>query len=270
MDMLKNPVKEKLARGGAAVGIFVGMSDPRLVEICGLAGFDYVLLDAEHSPFSERELEHLVRAAQVAAIPAFVRVPANRHEVILRIMDVGAWGVMIPQVKSRTEAEEAVAAVKYAPLGSRGSSVPRIAGFGTAFGFREWTEISNRESMVIIQIEHREAVENLDEILKVPGVDAFELGQADLSQSLGLPGATSDPKVREYVDRAVKKILDAGRVLGDTTTDPVEAAAFLDRGYRMVACSLHRLVHQGGKKFVDGVRASSSASGGVGRETARV
>lgn len=259
--MLKNPVKEKLSRGEPVIGIFVGMFDPRLVEICGRAGFDYVLLDAEHAPFSEREIEHLVRAAQVAGIPAFVRVPVNRPEVILRIMDVGAWGVMVPQIRTRADAEDAVAAVKYAPLGSRGSSVPRIAGFGTAFGFREWTEISNRESMVIIQIEHRDAVENLDEILEVEGIDAFELGQADLSQSLGLPGATSDPKVREHVDRAVAKIIGAGRILGDTTTDPTEAAAFLDRGYRMVACSLHRLVYQGGKKFVDSVRASREGAG---------
>lgn len=258
--MLKNPVKDKLARGEAVVGVFVGTADPRLVEICAYAGFDYVLLDAEHSPFSERDIENLVRAADVGGIPAFVRVPTNRHEVILRILDVGAWGVMVPQVHNRQEAEAAVEAVKYAPMGRRGAAVPRVTGFGATMGFREWTELSNRETLVIVQIENRDAVENLADILKVPGIDAFELGQSDLSQSLGLPGSTGDPRVKEYVARAVDMILAAGRTLGDTTNDPMEAAALLDRGYRMVACSLNKLAFSGGKSFVSGVQAARKGS----------
>jgi 4-hydroxy-2-oxoheptanedioate aldolase len=254
--LLKNPVKEKLSRGEAVIGIFVGTADPRLVEICGIAGYDYVLLDAEHSPFSERDIEGLVRAAEVMGIPAFVRVPTNRHEVILRILDVGAWGIMVPQVHNRQEAEAAVQAVKYAPLGRRGSSTPRVAGYGTTIGFREWTEISNRETLLIVQIENRDAVENLPEILQVPGIDAFELGQSDLSQSLDLPGATDDPRVKEYVDRAVDMILGAGRTLGDTTNDPAEAARLLDRGYRMVASNLNRLAFNAGKSFVTTIQAS--------------
>lgn len=258
--MLKNPVKEKLRRGEPVIGVFVGTADPRLVEICGHAGFDYVLLDAEHAPFNEREIENLVRAAELSGMPAFVRVPANRHDVISRVLDVGAWGIMVPQVHNRQEAEAAVQSVKYAPTGSRGSSVPRVTGFGAAMGFREWTELSNRETVVIVQIENRDAVENLSEIMQVPGVDAFELGQSDLSQSFGVPGSTEDPRVRDYLERAIKTVLGAGRALGDTTNNPTEAAALLRQGYRMVACGLEDLLAEGGRNFVTGARAGRNTS----------
>jgi 4-hydroxy-2-oxoheptanedioate aldolase len=255
--MLTNAVKGKLSRGEAVIGVFLGTSDARFVELCGYAGFDYVLLDAEHFPLSDSDVEHLVRAAEVVGIPAFVRVAANRPEIIRRVLDVGAWGVMIPQVRSAEEATAAVAATKYAPLGTRGAAVSRVAGSGTTTSFREWAEISNRETMVIIQIETREAVDRLNDILQVEGVDAFEIGRSDLSQSLGLPGLPSDLLVRAYVDKAVETILQNGRVLGDTTDDQAEAAALIASGYRMVACHLDRLAIQSARKSIVSARTPS-------------
>jgi 4-hydroxy-2-oxoheptanedioate aldolase len=254
--VLKNRVKAMVSAGQPAVGVFVGTIDPRFVEMCGPAGFDYVLLDAEHYPFTLREIENLVRAAELVSLPTFVRVAANRPEIIRQTLDVGVWGVMIPRVYSRDDAEAAVQAAKYAPLGNRGAQVSRVAGLGsTPLAFGEWAQISNDETMVIIQIETREAAESLSEILDVPGVDAFELGRLDLAQSLGFPGQGDHPTVRHYHDKAVKQILAAGRVLGDTTDDPAEAAAFLAKGYRMVACHLDRVALRATRAWVTGVRA---------------
>jgi 4-hydroxy-2-oxoheptanedioate aldolase len=255
--MLKNRVKELLATGQSAIGAFLNSSDPRMAEICAYAGFDYVLLDGEHFPFTIGELENLVRAADLVDLPTFARVPANRPDVIRQVLDVGAWGVMIPQVRDAEEAAAAVSAAKYAPLGTRGAQVTRAGAYGDRLSFAEWAEVSNAESMVMIQIETREAVDNLAEILAVPGVDTFELGRSDLAQSLGYPGQGKHPLVREYHDRAVAQILNAGKLLGDTTDDPLEAAAFIARGYRMVACNLNRVTLAATRAYLAGARKSN-------------
>ena len=256
--MLENRIKAALAAGQSVLGAFIGTSDPRLVDICGQAGFDYVLIDAEHYPFTTGEIEGLARAAELAGMASLVRVPTNEPQVIRETLDAGPWGVMIPQVHDRAEAEAAVRAVKFAPLGTRGASVPRVAGYGNTMKLGEWAQISNDQTMVIIQIETREAVDNLAEIMEVPGIDAFELGRSDLSQSLGVPGQGDHPLVREYHDKAVAAILGAGRVLGDTTDDPSQASDFLARGYRMVACNLTRLAFKAGQAYVTAARHAST------------
>lgn len=256
---VKNPVKEKLSRGEPVIGIFVSTVDPRLVEVCGQAGFDYVLLDAEHAPFSERECENLVRAAQLVGIPAFIRVPVNSPKVILRYLDIGALGVMIPGVRSAEEARAAVQAVRYAPLGSRGASTARLAGFG-GYNFKQWAEVANRETMVIVQLEHKDVIDDLPNVLEVEGIDAFEMGQADLTQSFGVTAIPDHPQVQEYIERAMSTVLSAGRVLGDTTNNPQEAAALIQRGFRMVACSLNALVLAGGSSFVNAIRTETGSA----------
>jgi 2-keto-3-deoxy-L-rhamnonate aldolase RhmA len=168
-------------------------------------------------------------------------------------------GIMVPQVRSAAEAEAAVRAARHAPLGTRGLAPGRMAGYGSRASLREQAEWVNRETMVIVQIEHYEAVDHLDELLRVQGIDAFEMGQADLSQSLGLPGQSDHPKVRPYIERTIDTILGSGRVLGDTTNDPQAAQALLDRGFRMVACHLHKLITQGGRDFVGRLRPSGTA-----------
>lgn len=248
--MLGNTVKRKLAAGKSVVGIWVGTSDPRLIELCGIAGFDYVVIDAEHSPISERTCEELVRAAEVHGLTSIVRVPDNREKVILRYLDVGALGIIVPQIKSREDAERAVRAARYAPMGQRGMSAGRLSGYGASMNIQDYVERINQETVVILQIEHKQAVDQLAEILAVEGVDAFEIGRADLSQSLGLPGNGTRPEVAAYVQRAVEGILGAGRVLGDTTDDPEEARALLARGYRMVACHLTGVLLKAGKDYL--------------------
>lgn len=257
--MLRNSVKAKVSAGQSVIGAFLGTTDPRFAELCGHAGFDYVLLDAEHYPFTIGDIENLSRAAEAAGLTTLVRVAANRPELIRQTLDAGAWGVMIPMVRTAADAAAAVGAAKYAPLGTRGAQVSRVAGAGTTMGFAEWAQISNDETMVIMQIETREAVENLTEILAVSGIDVFELGRLDLAQSLGFTGQGDHPTVREYHDRAVGQILDAGRALGDTTDDPAEAAAFLAKGYRMVACHLDRTAFKATKAFIAGARSQTDA-----------
>jgi 4-hydroxy-2-oxoheptanedioate aldolase len=257
--MVINHVKAKLAQNQPVFGVFVSSPDPRLIELCGLAGFDYVVIDAEHSPISERECEQLVRACELSGLTPIVRIPDNTPKVILRYLDVGAMGIMVPQVRSVAEAEAAAKAARHFPLGDRGLAPGRMTGYGSRATLREQADWVNRETMVIVQIEHRDAVQQLDGLLEVEGIDAFEMGQADLSQSLGLPGQPDHPLVREYIDRTIQTVIGRGRVLGDTTNDPRTALALLDQGFRMVACHLHKLVIQGGQDFVKQVRRTGSA-----------
>jgi len=236
--MRPNTTKRKLRDGGCAFGVFIPMAAPRLVEWAGLAGFDYVLIDAEHGPIEPAACEDLVRAAECMNITPIVRVPENNDKLILRYLDVGVQGVMVPQVNTVEDAEQAVQAVKYAPLGRRGLAGSRAASYGYRTSLAEYTRLSNDETMVLVQIENINAMPQLDRILRVEGIDVFELGQADLSQSMGFPGETGRPEVVAAIDAIVRRVLDAGKLIGDTTNDPKVAAACLKRGYRMLDCSL--------------------------------
>jgi 4-hydroxy-2-oxoheptanedioate aldolase len=233
-----NLTKQKLRDGRCVFGVFIPMAAPRLVEWAGLAGFDYVLIDAEHGPIEPAACEDLVRAAEVMNLTPLVRVPENNDKLILRYLDVGAQGIMVPQVNSVEDAERAVRAVKYAPRGRRGLAGARAASYGYRTSLSDYTRRANDETMVLVQIENINAVKALDGIMAVDGIDVFELGQADLSQSMGYPGETSHPEVLAAIETIVSRVLGAGKIIGDTTNDPKAAVEYLKRGYRMLDCSL--------------------------------
>ena len=259
-----NTTKRKLHAGECVFGVFVPIPSPRIVEFCALAGFDYVIIDAEHGPIDVEACEGMVRAAEAFDITPIVRVPENAEKTILRYLDVGAQGVMVPQVNTRDDAERAIRAVKYAPLGQRGLASARAAAYGQRMALPAYTRHANQETILLIQIENVVALKHLQDMLTLDAIDVFELGTADLSQSLGFPGETGHPEVKKVVDEIVKQILGAGRVVGDTLNDPSAVAAALERGFRKIDCSYVGVTIKALATLNEKMRAAAPASRGGG------
>lgn len=225
--------KEKLKRD-PVLALFMKTGDPAFVEAAGWAGVDAVILDREHGPVTLETMQNNIRAAQLSGVLPIVRVGALDALKISQALDIGAAGVQIPQVSSRAEAENAVRAARFHPAGERGVCRFVRAARYSACPREEYFPSAN-QVLVILQLEGSEAVENLDEILAVPGVDILFLGPYDLSQSLGVPGEVSHPKVVALMREVCERAQARGVVVG-TFTDTVEALClWRDAGVRYLA-----------------------------------
>jgi 4-hydroxy-2-oxoheptanedioate aldolase len=199
-----NALKAALREGRRTCGLLNSIPSPLVVEMIGYAGYDFVILDQEHTGVNPETLENSIRAAECAGITPLVRVPNPAPEAILRALDAGAMGIVVPRVQNRAQAEQAISASRYFPLGSRGISGGRTTGFGR-IPLESYFGLANREILVALMIEDQSGVENIREILAVPGVDLILEGAIDLSQSLGVPGAAQHPEVRA----ALREVADA-------------------------------------------------------------
>lgn len=208
---LVNQMKQKLQRGEVVTG--TGGSDPRSVDRAGLAGYDFVRFEGEHGNLSWETLDHLVAIAHLAGVTPIARVPACVQHEILHYADNGVLGLTIPHTSSRAVAEAAVRAAKHYPLGLRGDNFGgKLARYG-AMGYtqKEYYDAINEAFMVIALIEDKEGLENVEEIVTTPGVDAVDIGNLDLAQSMGLPDQkTVDDAIEHIVEVAVKAGLPVG------------------------------------------------------------
>ena len=230
--MKKNQIKQKLAAGRPVYGAMVQFPDADLVEMLGYAGFDWILIDAEHGSINENDCLGMVRACELADTTSIVRPPVNDPEVILRFLDRGAQGVQVPHVNTAEDARAAVNAVKYYPAGTRGvTSSTRSARYGMRESIPDYIKFSNEETLLCVMIEEREAVRNLPEILKVDGVDVFFVGAGDLAQSMGFPGKKNTPEVQQVVREALERILGAGKCAG-LSCDEEYMSEFVRMGVR--------------------------------------
>lgn len=195
-----NQLKRALADGKTVFGLLNSIPSPLLVEMIGYAGFDFVILDMEHVCLNPETLENMVRAAECAGVTSLVRVPSAAPEVILRALDCGAQGIVVPHVRTAAEAAQAVSASRYAPLGTRGISGGRTTGFGT-LDLPTYFARANSEIMVVAMIEDREGVDNLEAILSVAGIGMVLEGAIDLSQSYGVPGQSQHPIVQDAIEK---------------------------------------------------------------------
>ena len=228
--MRTNTMKAKILSGEPVAGVIISSADEQLVEVLGYGGFDYVMIDCEHGHMSVRECETLVRASEAVGVTPVVRVPHNAPDVILRHLDTGAQGIVIPQVNSADDARAAVDAVYYHPLGSRGLAGTRAADYGLTQSLSDYTAEANRELAVIALIENVRALDEMDEILAVEGLTAVTIGPADLSQSLGQPGNRHHPDVEAAIEQIITMAIDAGVPVGINTSTGEEAKAARDRG----------------------------------------
>ncbi|GAA2775579.1 HpcH/HpaI aldolase family protein [Saccharopolyspora taberi] len=195
-----NAVRAELRAGNEVYGLFCSIPAPALVEMIGCAGYDFTILDTEHTLVSPQELENLIRAAEAVDLTPFVRVPEGDPGAILRALDAGAMGVVVPHVRSRADVDAALAAARYAPEGMRSLNGGRVPGFGR-IELREYLAMANAEIMVIPMIEDAEGVEALPDILAGGGVDLVVEGAADLSQSYGVAWQTRHPLVRDALHK---------------------------------------------------------------------
>lgn len=203
--MRPNRVRRKLDAGEPVVGINLQIDSPWLIEMIGLAGFDFVMLDMEHG-FARMNLPVMILACDAAGITPIVRTPDFSRADILNALEFGAGGVQVAMVNTPDQARALVQETKFAPLGERGfSSVTRAADYGRA-SMSEYAEAANRETLLIVQLETQSALENAAAIADVDGIDMIFFGPGDLSQSLGLFGQEHDDIVRQAITRAVSAI----------------------------------------------------------------
>ncbi len=207
--MIKNRVKEKISRGELAIGTYVSLADPAVVEIIGLAGYDAAFIDMEHTAFDIPLVEQMIRACELVGIVSLVRVPDNNPKTILRVLESGAQGIQVPHIKGKEDAEEVVKAVRYAPLGERGmGGATRAARYG-AVPMAEHKASSNAEILLTVMVEDMEAVRQIGEIASVEGVDLVAIGPTDLAQALGV--ATSDPSYKQAIEDISQTLKRTGK-----------------------------------------------------------
>ena len=202
------------------------------------AGFDWLAVDLEHSVITIREAEELIRVISLHGVPPLVRLTSNNADLIKRVMDAGAHGVIVPMVNSRADAERAVASVYYPPRGSRGVGLARAQGYGTAFAdYRAWLD---KEAVVIVQVEHIAAVEDLESILDTPGVDGYIIGPYDLSASMGIPGQFDDPRLKQVIELIRTTGIARAKPGGLHVVEPdaAQVREHVARGFRFLAYSL--------------------------------
>ncbi|MDT8903562.1 HpcH/HpaI aldolase family protein [Anaeroselena agilis] len=237
-------LKEKIARG-AVNGTMVLTYAPASVEILGYAGLDYVIVDTEHGANDIAEVESMIRAAEVSGLTPVVRVTKNEPAYILRAMDVGARGVLVPQVNSAAEADRAVRAVKYYPRGDRGlAGIVRAARYGFQ-PLDRYIADTNENTLVIVQAEDIRAVDALDEILAVDGVDGVFVGPADLSHSMAMPGRFDDPEFTRTVHAIVERTVRSGKFAGMFCFDAAQARYWRGQGVRMLCVGSDTMLFAG-------------------------
>ena len=251
--MISNRMKSKLLSGQPAFGVSVMFPSPHVVDIVGRLGFDWVLIDCEHGSISLESVELMVMAAESAGVTPIARPPVNSFEAIGQLMDRGVMGVQVPHVNTAEDARRAVESVKYHPIGERGLAAGvRSASYGYGMTMSEYAERSNRETLVCVQIEEAEAVANVDRIVRVEGVDVFFVGPSDLSQSLGYPGRSDAPEVREAMDGVFASIAAAGKVSG-SAGDANATRRYLDQGVSYLYTHLTTLLSSGTGAFLSEV-----------------
>lgn len=231
-------IRKKMQMGEASIGSWITLAHPAIAEIMAKAGFDWLAVDLEHSVITIREAEELIRVIDLCGVVPLVRLSANDPVQIKRVMDAGAHGVIVPMVNSAVEAEQAVAAVCYPPKGQRGVGLARAQGYGASFDrYLDWV---NRDTVVIVQVEHIEAVNNLESILSVEGVDGFIIGPYDLSGSLGIPGQFDHPLMKKAMQRIETVGAASGKAPGIHVIEPKsdELKSRIEQGYRFVAYSV--------------------------------
>ena len=233
MELPVNTVKRALNAGKAPIGLWCSLSNHYAIEVVAGAGFDWLLLDTEHSP---NELDMVL--SQLQAVAAYsthpvVRVPWNDMVTIKRYLDIGAQTLLIPYVQNEQEAKNAVAYTRYPVDGLRGmGGTTRATRFGR---IKNYARTAHEELCVLVQVETQTAIDNIEKIAAVDGIDGVFIGPADLHASLGYAGETANPKVKPIIDESIRRIRKAGKAPGILTSDEADARHWLQLGCQFVA-----------------------------------
>jgi 2-keto-3-deoxy-L-rhamnonate aldolase RhmA len=232
--MRNNEVKRALMAGEIKVGTWIHTLGARqLPQVLATTGFDYVHIDMEHSAFSLETVAEMCQAALSAGLMPIVRPPGKDHHLISRPLDNGAQGVLIPHVDTAEQAEAAVQAVKFPPRGLRGSQPPSFHTSYAKVDTGEYMEEANRETLVMVQIESRDAIDHLDEILAVAGVDGSTLGRGDLAAEFGVSNR-DHPEILAGLEAMIEACERHGKIPGLMVQQTEDARQWIERGIRYV------------------------------------
>lgn len=230
--------RRRLRDGETLIGAMLTLPTVATAEILADVGFDWFFVDGEHGPLDSAEILGILQAVG-DRVPCVVRVPAADEAWIKRVLDMGADGIIVPQVNTAQQAADVVRFSRYAPAGSRGVGLGRAQGYGMRFA--EYVESANERVAVIVQAEHADAVENIEQIVQVLGIDAIQLGPYDLSASLGKMGQINDPVVTAAIDRIVKACDAAGMIRGNFGVDAATVRGYIDQGYTLLTLGVDTL-----------------------------
>ena len=213
---ITSSVKDRLKNHETVFGTFYKLNSPIATEMLGWAGFDFIVVDCEHSPIGYESTENIIRTAENVGLSTIVRVPSSAEEHIFHALDSGAVGVQIPNLTSVEQFRESVSACKYFPAGTRGlSRGTRNAMFGLwNEAEKPYVQAANDKSLVVVHIENKEMAERVEEICRIPEIDVVFVGPADMSQSLGIPGKSKDPRVVEIALHVIETAERYGKAGG--------------------------------------------------------
>ncbi len=255
LNKLRRTINEK----GNALGTFLGVSTPSIVEILGYTGMDFIVIDTEHGPYDTMPVSDLIRASDNRGMSPIVRVAEVTHKEIQRAVDNGAEGIIIPCLKRTDEFRKAVELCKYPPLGSRGFIKSRGCGFGN----EEWAQgtleefmyNSNEKVLLLPQCETRDALENIEEIVNIEGIDGIFIGPFDLSISMGIPGQFDIPEFRQAINRVLIACKEAGKLCMIFTNSIEDAKKYMNQGFDAVANSIDTIMFMNAyKEMVENIR----------------
>ncbi len=219
-------------------GSWITISNTNILEIFTNYKFDWLCIDMEHSSIDLNDISNMTSIIESNNIIPLVRIGEKDPNLIKRIMDCGAHGVIVADVRTYEEAKNIVDSVKYPPIGKRGVGLFKAQHYGKKFDeYKKWLL---EESFIIPQIEHFEAIKNLNEILSLKDIDGIMVGPYDLSGSLGKPGNFEDKDYQKYLDEIIKIVQDSKKIIGihSVSTDPKDAVNFINRGFNFIGCSL--------------------------------
>lgn len=228
-------LRARLAAGDVLLGSWLSFAFPPVTEMFARAGFDFLVIDQEHAAIGAADCLAMIQVIDLCGVAPWVRVGANDPRLMKRALDSGASGIVVPMVNSADEARAAVAGCRYPPAGARGAGLFRAQDYGLGFG--SYRPKADAETVVVVQIEHVDAVRNLEEILAVPGVDAFIVGPYDLSGSAGRPGRYDHPSVQDALSE-VERVMRSSPKPGGfhvVHSGGVELERRLEAGYRLIA-----------------------------------
>lgn len=233
--MLNNTLRKRIKAGELTLGSWITIGHPNVAEILANAGFDWLVIDIEHNPINIAMVQNLITTIQSKGVAAFVRVSKNEEVVIKHVLDAGADGIIVPMICSKEDAKLAVDYAKYPPIGKRGVGLARAQQYGTCFEtYKKWVA---EDLVVIAQIEHIDGINNLKDIISVPGIDGTIIGPYDLSGSMGMPGEFEKSVVKEalakYIDICKAHNFPMGFHV--VNTDPSKIQEKIDEGYRFIA-----------------------------------
>ncbi len=232
---MTNDFRKRLRNGEKLIGTMVTLTSPAVAEILADTGFDWLFIDGEHGPFETKEIHATLQAVGEKAA-CVVRVPVAGEVPIKKALDLGATGIIAPQVNTAEQAQQVVHFSRYAPDGTRGVGLGRAHGYGMRFN--EYLEAANEQVTVVVQAEHARAVENIEAIVQVAGIDAVLIGPYDLAASLGKMGQVADPAVVDAIDHVTTTGIRTG--MFGVTADAVKP--YIEKGYTLIVAGVDTML----------------------------